>query len=53
MIKIITVRDLIIKLLDCDTDSYIAVRDKDGKELHNVEIVESKIKSRKLGCLFG
>lgn len=52
MTEIITVRDLIIKLLDSDLNDEIFIKDKDGKRLHNVYICSQENK-QVLSCLFG
>jgi len=50
--QIITVRDLIIELLDSDLNYEVFIKDKDGKRLHNVSVC-TKENKRVLSCLFG
>lgn len=50
--QIITVRELIIKLLDSDLNDEVFVQDKDGKRLHNISICSQENK-QVLSCLFG
>ena len=48
----VTVKYLINKLLDCDMDDYVIIKDSDNKQLHNVKISVRKQTDR-LGCFFG
>lgn len=49
--EIITVKELIIRLLDCDMDNEIIIRDKQEKQLHGVSL---NVKNEAgIGCLFG
>jgi len=49
--KIITVKDLIIKLLEHNMLDEVIVKDKDGNRLHEVDICATP--NSGLGCLFG
>lgn len=51
MDEIITVKDLIMKLLDCEMDWEIKIRDKEDIDQHKVKIIA--IKPEGLCCLFG
>lgn len=47
----ITVKELIIKLLECEMDWEVEVENADGSRLHGIKIVA--IKPEGLHCLFG
>lgn len=47
----VTVKELIMKLLECDMDSIIIIRDKEGKQLKDVSI--NARPTTGLVCLFG
>jgi len=51
MEEIVTVKELIIKLLEQNMLDEVIVKDKDGNRLHDVEIVA--IQNEGLGALFG
>ena len=48
----ITVKGLINKLLDCNMDDYIVIKDGTDKVLHGVSIIARKHEDT-LACLFG
>ena len=47
----ITVKELIIKLLECEMDWEVEVENEDGSRLHRIKIMA--VKPEGLHCLFG
>jgi hypothetical protein len=51
MDKDVTVKELINKLLECDMDSIIIIRDREGKQLRDISI--NARPQTGMVCLFG